>query len=69
MAAAAVRDGEVRVGLGSVVDRPTLVDVDPEHPGASAAEQVNPPDGLHASGNYLRQLVRILVDRAVARAR
>jgi 2-furoyl-CoA dehydrogenase FAD binding subunit len=69
MAAAAVRDGEVRVGLGSVVDRPTVLDVDPQRPGASAAEQVDPPDGLHASGNYLQQLVRILVDRAVARAR
>ncbi len=59
----------LRVGLGSVVDRPTLVEVDPKHPGASAAEQVDPPGHLHASPQYLRHLVEVLVDRAVARAR
>ncbi len=69
MAAAVVRDGELRVGIGSVVDRPTLLGVDPDRPGASAAEQVEPYDGLHASAEYLRHLVRVLVDRAVAVAR
>jgi 2-furoyl-CoA dehydrogenase FAD binding subunit len=69
MAAAAVRGSEITVGIGSVVDRPTMLDVDPERPGESAAEQVDPSDGLHASAEYLRHLVRVLVDRAVARAR
>jgi CO/xanthine dehydrogenase FAD-binding subunit len=69
MCAVATRGDELRVGLGSVVDRPTLLEVDPERPGASAAEQVDPPGHLHASPEYLRQLVRVLVDRAVARAR
>jgi 2-furoyl-CoA dehydrogenase FAD binding subunit len=68
MAAAVVRDGRLLVGLGSVVDRPRLLDVDPEAPGASAADQVNPADGLHASSRYLRRLVAVLVDRVVARA-
>ncbi len=68
-AASAGADGELRVGLGSVVERPTLVEVDPERPGDSAAEQVEPWGGVHASARYLRQLVRVLVDRAVARAR
>lgn len=69
MAAAAVRGDEVRLGIGSVVDRPAVIAVDPEHPGESAAAQVEPADGLHASARYLRQLVRVLVDRAVNRAR
>jgi len=69
MAAAVVRDGRLTVGVGSVVDRPTLLDVDPEHPGASAAEQLDPTDTLHASGRYLRHLVAELVDRAVRAAR
>ena len=69
MAAAVVRDGEIRVGVGSVVDRPTLLAVDPDNPGASAAEQVDPVDTLHASGRYLRMLTRVLVDSAVAAAK
>jgi 2-furoyl-CoA dehydrogenase FAD binding subunit len=69
MVAAAVRGDDVRLGVGSVVDRPTLLEVDPERPGDSAAAQVDPADGLHASGAYLRHLVRVLADRAVAQAR
>jgi 2-furoyl-CoA dehydrogenase FAD binding subunit len=65
MAAAMVRDGEIRVGVGSVVDRPTLLEIDPERPGASAAAQVDPADTLHASAAYLRRLVTVLVDRVV----
>jgi CO/xanthine dehydrogenase FAD-binding subunit len=57
------------VALGSVVDRPTLLAVDPERPGESAAEQVEPWGSLHASADYLRHLVHILVDRAVERVR
>lgn len=69
MVAAAVEDGQLRVALGSVLDRPTLVDVDPERPGESAAAQVEPWGNLHASPAYLKQLVSVLVDRAVATAR
>ena len=67
--AAAARAGELRVGLGAVVDRPTMLDVDPAEPGRSAAAQVEPFGNLHASAGYLRELVRVLTDRAVARAR
>ncbi len=69
MAAAVVRNGQLRVGVGSVVDRPTLLEVDPDRPGASAAAQVEASDGLHASARYLRRLVAVLVDRAVNAAR
>ena len=66
VAAVAGPDG-VRVVVGSVVDRPTVIQVDLAHPGASAAEQIEPWGTLHASAGYLRQLVRVLVDRAVGR--
>ena len=69
MAGATVSGSELRVAVGAVVDRPTVIDVDPEAPGESAAAQVEPFGNLHASAGYLRNLVRVLVDRAVARAR
>jgi 2-furoyl-CoA dehydrogenase FAD binding subunit len=69
MAAAAARGNELCVGVGSVVDRPVLLEVDPERPGESAAAQVEPFGNMHASPTYLRQLVRVLVERAVERAR
>lgn len=66
-AAAGARGDELRVAVGAVVDRPTLLDVDPDHPGESAAAQVEPWGNMHASPEYQRHLVRVLVDRAVAR--
>jgi carbon-monoxide dehydrogenase medium subunit len=69
MAAARVRGDELRVVVGSVTPVPTLLEVDAEHPGESAARQVEPWGSLHASPAYLAQLVRVLVDRVVARAR
>lgn len=66
-AAALARGDELRVALGAVVDRPTLLDVDPDHPGESAAAQVEPWGNMHAPPEYQRHLVRVLVDRAVAR--
>jgi len=69
MAGAAARGSELRVVLGAVVDRPTVLAVDPAAPGESAAEQVEPFGNLHASAGYLRNLVRVLVDRVVTRAR
>jgi 2-furoyl-CoA dehydrogenase FAD binding subunit len=67
--AAHVRGDELRVVVGAVTDRPTVVAVDPDRPGESAAAQVEPWGSVHASRGYLTQLVRVLVDRAVARAR
>jgi 2-furoyl-CoA dehydrogenase FAD binding subunit len=69
MAAAAAGENELRVAVGSVVDRPTLLEVDPQAPGESAAAQVEPWGNVHASPAYLKHLVRVLVDRAVASAR
>ena len=69
MAAARVRGDELRVVVGSVTPAPTVLEVDPEHPGESAAAQVEPWGSIHATPDYLRHLVRVLVDRVVARAR
>ena len=69
MAAAAAGEGQLVVALGSVLDRPSIIEVDPERPGESAAAQVEPWGNLHASPRYLKQLVRVLVDRAVGAAR
>jgi CO/xanthine dehydrogenase FAD-binding subunit len=69
MAAAVAGPDGLRVALGSVVDRPTLLAIDPERPGESAAEQVEPWGNLHASPDYRRQLTRVLVDRVVERVR
>jgi CO/xanthine dehydrogenase FAD-binding subunit len=83
VAAAALRieDGrvaEARVGLASVVDRPTLVEtelvgntVTPElarATGDAAAASIDAWGNMHASSNYLRQLTRVCVERAVLRA-
>jgi len=69
MAAARVRGDELRVIVGSVTPTPTALEVDPERPGESAAAQVEPWGSIHASPEYLRHLVRVLVDRVVARAK
>lgn len=70
---------EARIGLGSVVDRPSLVpeaaealvrrgvDAAPEA-AVLAARSVEPYDNLHASARYQRHLVRVLVERAVRQA-
>jgi carbon-monoxide dehydrogenase medium subunit len=70
-----VEDGrvvEARVAIGAVTDRPELVDVgasgDARATGAAAAAAVDPPPNLHASPEYRRRLVAVLVERAVARA-
>jgi 2-furoyl-CoA dehydrogenase FAD binding subunit len=67
MAAAVAGPDGLRVALGSVVDRPTLLDLDPDRPGDSAAQQVEPWGSLHASADYLRALVRTVVDRVARR--
>jgi 2-furoyl-CoA dehydrogenase FAD binding subunit len=63
------RGDDLRVVVGAVTDRPTVLAVDPDRPGESAASQVEPWGSVHASPAYLKQLVRVLVDRAVARVR
>jgi carbon-monoxide dehydrogenase medium subunit len=67
MAAAVAGPDGLRVVLGSVVDKPTAIEVDRASPGASAAEQIQAWGSLHASADYQRQLVRVLVDRVVGR--
>ena len=67
-----------RVGVGSVVDRPTLLDLGLEgaeaipatarEAGAQAASLVDPPGNLHASAAYLKHLTGVVVERALARA-
>jgi len=70
---------DARLAVGSVTERPQLLDVgplvgaamDPEvarEAGAAAADAVDPPGNLHGSPEYLRQLVGTLVRRAVGRA-
>jgi CO/xanthine dehydrogenase FAD-binding subunit len=69
MAAVRVRGDELRVVVGGVTPMPMVLEIDPERPGESAASQVEPWGSIHASPAYLRNLVRVLVDRAVGRAR
>jgi carbon-monoxide dehydrogenase medium subunit len=69
IAAAHIRGDALRVVVGAVTPRPTLLDVDPDRPGESAADQIDPWGSVHASPAYLKHLVRVLVDRAVERAR
>jgi CO/xanthine dehydrogenase FAD-binding subunit len=69
---------EARVGVASVVDRPTLLETDlvgravdaaaAREAGEAAASRIEVWDGLHASASYLRQLTRVCVERAVLRA-
>jgi len=68
--AAAIADGdELTVGVGAVTDRPLVLTVEQDRPGESAAAQIEPFGNLHASAEYQRHLVRVLVDRVVAKAR
>jgi carbon-monoxide dehydrogenase medium subunit len=76
MAACALRveDGrvaEARVGVGSVVERPTLLEPDlvgsVPTPGLLRVA-VEPFGSVHASAAYLRHLTGVLVERAILRA-
>jgi CO/xanthine dehydrogenase FAD-binding subunit len=54
-----------RIAIGAVTDRPLVLETDgPEE----AAAAVDPPPNLHASPEYRRRLVSVLVERALARA-
>lgn len=76
-----VADGEIRdarVGVGAVVDRPTLLDLELDGApatvetaraaGARAAALVDPPGHLHASAAYLKHLTFVVVTRALEQA-
>jgi carbon-monoxide dehydrogenase medium subunit len=62
---------EARVGVGSVVERPTLLETDlagsVPAPGLVRVA-VEPFGSVHASARYLRHLTGVLVERAVLRA-
>jgi carbon-monoxide dehydrogenase medium subunit len=72
------RVAEARVGVGSVAERPTLLETDlaggelttelARETGARAAAAVEPFGTVHASAAYLRHLTGVLVERAVLRA-
>jgi carbon-monoxide dehydrogenase medium subunit len=72
------RIAEASVGVGSVADRPTLLETElaggeltadlARGTGARAAAAVEPFGGVHASAGYLRHLTGVLVERAVLRA-
>jgi 2-furoyl-CoA dehydrogenase FAD binding subunit len=72
------RVGEARLGLGSVVGRPTLVDTGLVGEGLSddaageagrrAASRLELYDNLHASRDYQRHLTAVLAARALRRA-
>jgi aerobic carbon-monoxide dehydrogenase medium subunit len=74
--AGAVR--EARIGVGSVTDRPTLLELElagadagaetAREAGARAASLVDPPGNLHASAEYLKHLTGVVVERALGRA-
>jgi CO/xanthine dehydrogenase FAD-binding subunit len=69
---------EARLGLGSVVDRPMLVETGVEgerlsdelagNAGRRAAEGLDLYDNLHASADYQRHLTAVLAARALERA-
>ena len=70
---------EARLAVGSVTDRPELVDagqlvghaVDVEAArsiAATVAASIDPPPNLHGSPNYRRRLTEVLVERVVSRA-
>jgi carbon-monoxide dehydrogenase medium subunit len=66
------------VGVGAVVDRPTLLDLPlagqpatadtAREAGAQAAALVDPPGNLHASAAYLKHLTSVVVTRALEQA-
>ena len=69
---------DARVGVGAVVDRPTLLELDLDgapatsetarEAGERAAALVEPPGNIHASPAYLKQLTSVLVTRALQQA-
>jgi carbon-monoxide dehydrogenase medium subunit len=70
-----IEDGsvaEARIGVGSVVERPTLLGLDigsdPRSAATEAVAALELYDTLHASAAYQRHLTGVLVERALLRA-
>jgi carbon-monoxide dehydrogenase medium subunit len=70
---------EARLAVGSVTDRPELVDVSPllgqavdveaaRSIATALAASIDPPPNLHGSPEYRRHLIEVLVERVVTRA-
>ena len=70
MCAVVAAGDELRVALGSVVDRPTLVVCPPDADEAAelAAAAADPVETMHATAGYRRHATRVLVRRAAGRA-
>ena len=72
----AERNGVIAAGhvaLAGVADRVVLADSqlltsDPDETAARIAETLDPPDDVHASGEYRRRVARVLVARALREA-
>jgi aerobic carbon-monoxide dehydrogenase medium subunit len=61
------------LALAGVADRvvladPELVDSDPDQTAARIADTLDPPDDVHASGDYRRRVARVLIARALREA-
>jgi aerobic carbon-monoxide dehydrogenase medium subunit len=61
------------LALAGVADRvvladPELVDNDPDETAARIADTLDPPDDVHASGEYRRRVARVLIARALREA-
>jgi carbon-monoxide dehydrogenase medium subunit len=77
-----VREGQVteaRLAVGSVTDRPELVDAGPlvghavdveaaRSIAETVAASIDPPPNLHGPPEYRRRLTEVLVERVVSRA-
>jgi 2-furoyl-CoA dehydrogenase FAD binding subunit len=62
MAAVARREDGVRVAVGAVTDRPTLIGA------GDVSAAIDPPGTMHASPAYLRHVTSVLVERALEQA-
>jgi carbon-monoxide dehydrogenase medium subunit len=61
------------IALAGVADRvvladPELVTSDPDETATRIAESLDPPDDVHASGEYRRRVARVLIARAFREA-
>jgi 2-furoyl-CoA dehydrogenase FAD binding subunit len=70
MCAVVASGGRLRVALGSVVDRPLLLDCppDPDEAAEATAAASDPVETMHATAEYRRHATRVLVRRAAERA-
>jgi aerobic carbon-monoxide dehydrogenase medium subunit len=70
-AAASIRDGQARVALGCVAAVPVLVSARTDESAVAEAVRradLDPPDDVHASADYRRQVAEVIAVRAVRQA-